>query len=680
MPLFLKTPHTRARWSGPEVAGLSANRRVRRLRSNLRAGRRGGSGAGPGARPERRGRSAAMREPGPARDRRSELCSIIATPSHRPFRGEPPLRSVSLSSIPAGTFTPLKQLLWESFASDPQLRGLERRAAADSRAGPGPDTRAGPGRDTRAGPGRDTRAGLGRDTRAGPGRDTRAGPGPDTRLGPRPEQWPNPQDCPDSRPGPVAERPPKRRAAEPPEQESPAKVFQRMKMRAEQQRRAATDLIVSPAAGRHWPGTARAEDSAQPAPNPVCPQLPGMEPRAMSPAEPPVLETPQKFFLRVKWQLQQQQHKATAPSTQTQQNIPLSVQPACAEQPGNEAADKDDDVDVFLVESVEVDADGEMSQSTMATPLQVNSTSWENEDQVEGRWRNGEAERAEEDRRELQPSEKPAAPAVEKAPETNPEKPSQSVRDILLWSPIRFPRNQKLEKNPKVLLDKAVDQPAGKAQKEKNICLNSWRIKVLAGNMAICVEGKRKDMRQLLWHSSAVTERLTHNQVRTSTGAVYLLQGKIDSAAMRREGFPYRFTKRFTYGFSRRWKEYVEEFLEEKRRKEQKSQRSDVEENEENVEGADVLETARGSARIAKKRALRNPTYEVSPGSDENIFITPKDRPRNDSSRVYTRSGRLIKPPLNFWCGQREFVDQNLNVTIENGGVDYLSLVRSPEM
>ncbi|NXB48873.1 M18BP protein, partial [Leucopsar rothschildi] len=101
---------------------------------------------------------------------------------------------------------------------------------------------------------------------------------------------------------------------------------------------------------------------------------------------------------------------------------------------------------------------------------------------------------------------------------------------------------------------------------QKSICLNSWRIKVLAGNKAICVEGKRKDMRQLLWHSSAITERLTHNQVKTSTGAVYLLQGKIDSAAMRREGFPYRFTKRFTFGFSTRWKEYVEEFLKERRR------------------------------------------------------------------------------------------------------------------
>ncbi|NWH94358.1 M18BP protein, partial [Aegithalos caudatus] len=101
---------------------------------------------------------------------------------------------------------------------------------------------------------------------------------------------------------------------------------------------------------------------------------------------------------------------------------------------------------------------------------------------------------------------------------------------------------------------------------QSNICLSSWRIKVLSGNTAISVEGKRKDMGQLLWHSSAVSERLSHSQLRTSSGAVYLLQGKIDSAAMRREGFSYRFIKRFTFGFSRRWKEYVEELLQERRR------------------------------------------------------------------------------------------------------------------
>ncbi|XP_066177576.1 mis18-binding protein 1 [Sylvia atricapilla] len=452
-----------------------------------------------------------------------------------------------------------------------------------------------------------------------------------------------------------------------------------MKARAEQQQRVRTDVILSPAAWQHCPGTARAEGSAQPTREAVWPQVPRTEPPAVLPAEPPVLETPQKFFLRMKWQ--QQQHKAARPPpTQTQQNIPPPtatknplVRAACAEQPGmkpaeNLDADKDD-MDDFFVETIEVDADEEMSQSTVATDLQVNSRPW----------KNGGAKPTElcEDRRELEPSDKQAVPAVGKAQETNPEKPSQRLCRIML-SPIQFPRKQKLAEDPKVPLDKA---PADKAHKEPNICLNSWSISVLSGNTAICVEGKRKDMRQQLWHSSAIMERLTRSQVKTSTGTVYQLQGKINSAAMRSEGFPYRFIKRFNFGFPRRWREYVEEFLGDRRRRKKQIQDSGVEENEasDSVEGPDVVETSEGSARNAKKPALRNSTYEVSPGNEENIFVTPKHNSRNDSSRVYTRSGRLVKPPLNFWCGQREFVDQNLNVTVENGGVDYLSLMLSSE-
>ncbi|NXY71360.1 M18BP protein, partial [Glareola pratincola] len=101
---------------------------------------------------------------------------------------------------------------------------------------------------------------------------------------------------------------------------------------------------------------------------------------------------------------------------------------------------------------------------------------------------------------------------------------------------------------------------------QKNICLTSWRIKVMDGNTGICVEGKRKDMEGLLWHSNTIVERISYNQVRTSSGSIYSLQGNIDSASMRKEGFPYRFIKRFTYGFAKKWKEYVEEFLEERRR------------------------------------------------------------------------------------------------------------------
>ncbi|NXW89952.1 M18BP protein, partial [Alopecoenas beccarii] len=101
---------------------------------------------------------------------------------------------------------------------------------------------------------------------------------------------------------------------------------------------------------------------------------------------------------------------------------------------------------------------------------------------------------------------------------------------------------------------------------QKVVCLTSWRIKVVDGNTAICVEGKRKDMKNMSWHSNAVIERINYNQVKTSSGTIYLLQGRMDSAVMRKEGFPYRFTKKFLFGFSKKWKEYVEELLQQRRR------------------------------------------------------------------------------------------------------------------
>lgn len=45
-----------------------------------------------------------------------------------------------------------------------------------------------------------------------------------------------------------------------------------------------------------------------------------------------------------------------------------------------------------------------------------------------------------------------------------------------------------------------------------------------------------RDMKDVVWHSNAITERIAHNQLKTSTGSIYLLQGKINSALMRKEG------------------------------------------------------------------------------------------------------------------------------------------------
>ncbi|XP_010295056.1 PREDICTED: mis18-binding protein 1 [Phaethon lepturus] len=425
----------------------------------------------------------------------------------------------------------------------------------------------------------------------------------------------------------------------------------------------------------------------------LCPQIPEGPTMKALPVDPLVLETPQKFFLRVKQKLQQQRKDPT-PSNPIKQNIPPStttekplVKPAFAEQLRNDptesvAIDKADD-DGFLVESM--DADDEMSQNTVTNSGNLNSTPIKNGDQLEERWRNREAKCTEphQDRRELQPSNKQDAHRIEKVVETNSQKPSECLCSITLSSPkVHIPRKQKPKESCKVPLDKPhTGEVAGKADNKKTICLTSWRIRVIDGNTAICVEGKRKDMKDLSWHSNTIMERVARNEVKTSSGNIYLLQGNMDSASMRKEGFSYRFIKRFKYGFSKKWKEYVEEFLEERRRKEQ-NQNSGEGENDESdsVVGMDVLKNTEDSARDVKKPETRNTTYEVLPKHDENIYTTPKHSSiLNDSNRVYTRSGRMVKPPLNFWCGQREFVDQNLNVTIEEGGIDYLSMMFSSE-
>lgn len=51
-----------------------------------------------------------------------------------------------------------------------------------------------------------------------------------------------------------------------------------------------------------------------------------------------------------------------------------------------------------------------------------------------------------------------------------------------------------------------------------------------------CYLSFHRDMKDLSWHSNAIIERVANNQVKTSSGNIYLLQGHIDSASMRKEG------------------------------------------------------------------------------------------------------------------------------------------------
>ncbi|XP_065450076.1 mis18-binding protein 1 isoform X3 [Chrysemys picta bellii] len=401
-----------------------------------------------------------------------------------------------------------------------------------------------------------------------------------------------------------------------------------------------------------------------------------------------VSESPQKFFLRIKQKVQKQP-KDPALSNQIKQSIsstivnkPLiksdfakQVSNFNGECTVNNTSNSQDDV--FLVEPI--DADDEMSQNTVIDTVNANSNPSKTGAQLAERYGSGETVYASPHRegRLLQDSTWKTAQGVEKKSETDTQRPTQCFCSIMFSSPkVHIPRKRKTKEGDCKASSSTshIDKNDGNTNKQSKICLSEWRIKVINNNTAVCVEGKRRDMKELCWHSNAVVERMASNQVKTISGSIYVLQGNVNSVSMRQEGFPYKFIKKFTFGFPEQWKQYVENFLEELKRKEQDTDEAGNEKIS-SVE-MDMLEEEGVTGDLKKQSRTQNTTYEVA--LNDNTYMTPKSNSvQKDPDASYSRSGRRIKPPLHYWCGQREFIDRKLNVTIEEGGKNYLSIVCS---
>ncbi|XP_021118382.1 mis18-binding protein 1 [Heterocephalus glaber] len=111
-------------------------------------------------------------------------------------------------------------------------------------------------------------------------------------------------------------------------------------------------------------------------------------------------------------------------------------------------------------------------------------------------------------------------------------------------------------------------------KKNKVIQLQEWVIKIINNNTAVCVEGKLTDMTHLYWHSNVIVERIKHNELRTLSGNIYILKGLIDQISMKEEGYPYYLTRKFMFGFPKNWKEYIANFLEQLRADERKMKKA----------------------------------------------------------------------------------------------------------
>ncbi|XP_008282233.1 mis18-binding protein 1 [Stegastes partitus] len=144
------------------------------------------------------------------------------------------------------------------------------------------------------------------------------------------------------------------------------------------------------------------------------------------------------------------------------------------------------------------------------------------------------------------------------------------------------------------------------------------------------------------WNSNIIVDRISASVLNTVSGRVYILVGKMKIDVV--SDFPKWFLKKFVNGFPPNWKELYEKLLSEPR------------------EGMEKNTKGRGVTAKAKPEASINRTVKRH---RQQALGTPDSCPPDSSSSAkVSRSGRVIKPPLEYWKGGRVILDAFMNVTI----------------
>ncbi|XP_041131179.1 mis18-binding protein 1 isoform X2 [Polyodon spathula] len=242
--------------------------------------------------------------------------------------------------------------------------------------------------------------------------------------------------------------------------------------------------------------------------------------------------------------------------------------------------------------------------------------------------------------------------------------PNQEWRDILLKSPrISIPRKQITISQPRnePEREKTGSQPKDSDTSAGQIHLHQWFIKKLH-KTDVCVEGRRQDLNGQYWHSNVIAERLKCNTLKTITGSIYVLHGKMNMNATSKV-FARSFLKKFQFGFPEKWKDYLQNYLEEL-----KGHRAQPEKTTEQDHKPTRIVPASEVEPVKNKKQTKV-TYPAR--SSHKLQQTPKRTELPNSFQV-TRSGRHVLPPMEYWRGQRYIIDPDLNVTVDEGRTNYL--------
>ncbi|XP_077476482.1 mis18-binding protein 1 isoform X3 [Stigmatopora argus] len=149
------------------------------------------------------------------------------------------------------------------------------------------------------------------------------------------------------------------------------------------------------------------------------------------------------------------------------------------------------------------------------------------------------------------------------------------------------------------------------------------------------------------WNSNIIVERLSSTVLKTLSGKIYSLVGKMKLDAD--SDLPIWFQRMFVNGFPANWKALFEKCL-----SELKDRGKDNTKNRSKITRTTTEKTRK---QTPEKNTVRTSKYKTG-NLEEKTFI---------ASGKVTRSGRTVKPPLEHWKGGRVILDRDMNVTIFEG-------------
>lgn len=202
-------------------------------------------------------------------------------------------------------------------------------------------------------------------------------------------------------------------------------------------------------------------------------------------------------------------------------------------------------------------------------------------------------------------------------------------------------RGSLLEAEPETGLDKEQMTPADDSSHQAgNITLKKWRISSTGGT-AVFVEGVRTD-KNVMWHSSVIVQRLSARQLKTKSGVIYSLKGPPNFHNRESSVFPSAVYRKFVNGFPDDWDKVLTQHLA-------------IHKTETHV----AQPSKRGGRPPAKDKAQQPKTASLTK--------------RRLPTAPCTRSGRHVRPPLDYWRGEHLITDPKTGkVHVTAGGHDYL--------